>query len=174
MIDHPDDAIIRVRDSVMAATAAHFQNNLQIEFLSTETYEGEINMMVPRDMTTIVGISGPVKALIAFCFDETVVSYLLNIETAGLEIPGDELNIYRHDVVAETANIVLGHSLKTLAGTGDAIALSPPLVLEGKGSFRRPRGANFAHVSYKTIYGFLDVDFISPMVLDSAKSGNRI
>jgi len=166
-----DEVIVTIRNTVMSATAAYFQKTLDIAFLSTETYAGEINMLEPRDMTTIIAISGPVKALIAFCFDETVVSHLVEIETAGLEIPGDELNIYRHDVVAEIANIILGHSLKALAGSGEAIALSPPLVLEGKGSFRRPKGANFAHVSYKTHYGYMDVDFISPVDLGTVKSG---
>ena len=160
-----DDITIRILDAVMVATTDYFQDSLKIKFLSMHKSYGEIDAFSPADMTAVIGVSGPVNALVAFSFDNDLVSYLLEVETAGLAIPGDELDIYRHDVIAELANVVLGHSTKTLAKTGGVIGLSPPIVLEGKGSFRRPKGALFACVRYKTAYGLLEIYTISPMDL---------
>jgi CheY-specific phosphatase CheX len=157
-----EDISIRIMDSVMLATTAHFQDSLKIKFLSTHKSFGEIDAFSPADMTVVIGLSGPVNALVAFSFDNDLVNQLLEIETAGLDIPGDELDIYRHDVLAETVNIVLGHSTGTLARMGETIGLTPPIVLEGKGSFRRPKGALFSCVSYKSAYGVLDIYIISP------------
>jgi CheY-specific phosphatase CheX len=160
-----DNVVIRILDSVILATTAHFQDSLRIKLISSEITYGEIDVFTPSDMTAIIGVSGPVNALIAFNFDNELVSHLLEIETAGLDVPGDELDIYRHDVIAELANVVLGHSTQTLAKKGEAIGLSPPIVLDGKGSFRRPKGSFFACVSYRSIYGLLDIYTISPMGL---------
>ena len=158
-----DDIIIRVLDSVMSATTAHFQDSLNITMLSTQQSCGEIDAFSPADMTVVIGLSGPVNALVAYSFDNDLVNHLLEIETAGLEIPGDELDIYRHDVLAETVNIVLGHCTGALAKTGHPVGLTPPIVLDGKGSFRRPKGALFACVNYKTAYGALDIYTISAL-----------
>lgn len=170
MSDQREDVVLKVLDSVMLATTAHFQDSLKIKFLLTKKSYGEIDAFSPADMTAVIGISGPINALVAFSFDNDLVNHLLELETEGLAIPGDELDIYRHYVIAELANVVLGHSTATLAKTGDAIGLSPPMVLEGKGSFRRPKGALFASVSYKTMYGLLDIYTISPMDLSGVNS----
>ena len=170
MSDQREDVVLKVLDSVMLATTAHFQYSLKIKFLLTKKSYGEIDAFSPADMTAVIGISGPINALVAFSFDNDLVNHLLELETEGLAIPGDELDIYRHDVIAELANVVLGHSTANLAKTGDAIGLSPPMVLEGKGSFRRPKGALFASVSYKTMYGLLDIYTISPMDLSGVNS----
>jgi CheY-specific phosphatase CheX len=158
-----DDIIISVLDSVMAATTAHFQNSLNLTIISSQKSYGEIDAFSPADMTVVIGLSGPVNALVAYSFDNDLVNHLLEIETEGLEIPGDELDIYRHDVLAETVNIVLGHCTGDLARAGEPIGLTPPIVLEGKGSFRRPKGALFACVNLKTPYGILDIYTISAL-----------
>jgi CheY-specific phosphatase CheX len=163
-----DDIAIRILDSVMLATTAHFQDSLKIKFISAHKSYGEVDAFIPADMTVVIGVSGPVHALVAFSFDNDLVSQLLEIETAGLEIPRDELDIYRHDVLAETVNIVLGHSTRALANMGEAIGLSPPMVLEGENNFRRPKGAVFTCFKCLTVHGILDVYCISPKDLHGA------
>jgi CheY-specific phosphatase CheX len=162
MNEQIDDSVTRIMDSVMLATTAHFQDSLKINFLSTQISYGDIEEFKPRDMTVFIGISGPDCALFAFSFDMDLVNQLLEIETAGIEISSDELDIYRRDVLAETVNIVLGHSTRALAKLGEPIRLSPPIVLEDEGSLRRPKGAFFARVSCQSNHGLLDVFTISP------------
>jgi CheY-specific phosphatase CheX len=165
MKEQMDDAVLRILNSVMMATTAHFQDSLKISFLSTQMSCGDIDEFKSRDMTVIIGISGPACALLAFSFDMDLVNHLLEIETAGLEISADELDFYRHDVIAETVNIVLGHSTGALAKTGEAVGLTPPIVIEDGGSIRRPKGAVFSSVSCQSNHGLLDVFTISPMHL---------
>jgi CheY-specific phosphatase CheX len=156
-----DDIVVRIQDSVIAATTAYFQDWLKIEFLSVKVSSGEIDVISPRDMTAIIGMSGAAKILIAYSFDHDLVSAILEQETSSLDIPGDELDIYRHDVIAELANVVLCQSTKTFANQGETIGISPPMVIEGENNFRRPKGSVFTCYRCRTVHGILDVYSIS-------------
>jgi CheY-specific phosphatase CheX len=162
-----DDIVVRIKASVLVSTKAYFEDWLKIEFLSVKVSSGDVHVINPRDMTAIIGVSGSTKILIAYSFDQDLVSAILAQETESLDIPGDELNLYRHDVIAELANIVVGHSTKTLAKEGETIGISPPLVIEGDNNFRRPKGAVFTCFSCRTILGKFDVYCISPKALDA-------
>ena len=162
-----DDIVVRIQKSVIAATTAYFVDWLKIEFLSVKVTSGDIDVISPRDMTAIIGLSGSTKILYAYSFDHDLVSAILAQETSSLDIPGDELNVYRHDVIAELANVVLRHSIKTLVDQGETIGISPPMVIEGENNFRRPKGAIFTCYRCRTHQGVLDVYCISPKDLDS-------
>ena len=157
-----DDIVVRIQDSMIVATTAYFVDWLKIEFSSVNVSSGDVDVISPRDMTAVIGISGATKILMVYSFDHDLVSAILAQETAGLDIPSDELSFYRHDVIAELANVVLGHGTKTFANQGETIGISPPMVLEGKNSFRRPKGAVFTCFSCRTFHGILDVYCISP------------
>ncbi len=162
MSEQLDDSVVRVCDAVISATTSHFLISLKIKFLSTSTNFGEIDELKLRNLTAVIGVSGPVRALVAFSFDMDLANHLLAIETEGLDIPSDEQVFYRLDMIAETVNLVLGHCTKNLAVTGQPIGLTPPIVLEDAGSLRRPKGAIFSSISHNTSYGVLDVVFITP------------
>jgi len=162
MSEQLDDSVVRVCDAVISATTSHFLISLKIKFLSTSTNFGEIDELKLRNLTAVIGVSGPVRALVAFSFDMDLANHLLAIETEGLDISSDEQVFYRLDMIAETVNIVLGHCTKNLAVTGQPIGLTPPIVLEDAGSLRRPKGAIFSSISHNTSYGVLDVVFITP------------
>jgi len=156
-----DDIVVRIQDSVIAATTAYFLDWLKIEFSSVKVSSGDVDVISPRDMTAIIGISGATKILMAYSFDDELVSAILAQETSSLDIPGDELDIYRHDVIAELANVVLRHSTKTFPNQGETIGMSPPMVVEGKNNFRRPKGSVFTCFRCQTVHGILDVYCIS-------------
>lgn len=161
------EVVIRISDAVISATTAHFRDALKINFLSTQQACGMASDIIKlRDLTTIIGFSGPFNALVAFSFDMSLVNTLLEIETAGLDISDDELVFFRQDVIAETINIVLGHSTKSLAKSGEAICLSPPMMVEANGHLRRPKDAVFIRDSITTDTGIFDVFFISPAYIE--------
>jgi CheY-specific phosphatase CheX len=163
-----DDFLVRIQNSVIAATTTYFQDWLKIEFLSVKVTSGDIDVISPRDMTAVIGMSGATKILIAYSFDHDLVSAILAQETSSLDIPGDELNVYRHDVIAELANVVLRHSTKSFESQGETIGISPPMVIEGENNFRRPKGAVFTCYRCRTLHGVLDVYCISPKDLPGA------
>ena len=162
-----DDIVVRINNSVLVSTRAYFEDWLKIEFISVKVSSGDVDVINPKDLTAVMGISGSTKILIAYSFEHDLVSHILAQETALLDIPGDELHLYRHDVIAELANIVIGHSTKTLAKPGETIGISPPLVIDGANNFRRPKGAVFTCFSCSTAQGKFDVYCISPKDLAS-------
>jgi CheY-specific phosphatase CheX len=167
MKNNHKELVLKISDAVISATTAHFVDSLKIPSLSTQLFWGTASGHIKlRDMTAIIGLSGPFNALVAFSFDMALINTLLEIETAGLDIPEDELAFYRQDVIAETINIVLGHSTKALATASEAICLSPPMVLEAGGVLRQRKDAVFVRVCITTPPGLIDVFFISPAYLE--------
>jgi CheY-specific phosphatase CheX len=157
-----DNIVYRIQDSVIVATKAYFQDWLKIEFLSVKVSSGDVDVISPRDITAVIGMFGETKITIAISLENDLVSAILAQETAGLGIKGDELDFYRNDVIAELANLVLGHSTKNFANQGEIIKISPPMVIEGENNFRMPKGAVFSCFSCRTVPGILDVYCISP------------
>jgi len=157
-----DDIVYRIQDSVIVATKAYFEDWLKIEFLSVKVSSGDVDVISPRDLTAIIGMFGSTNIIIVISLQHDLVNAILAQETAGLDIPRDELDLYRHDVIAELANIVLGHSTKTFGNQGEVIKISPPMVVEGPNNFRRPKGAIYTCFSCRTVPGMLDVYCISP------------
>jgi len=155
----------KINASVSQATLAHFQDTLKISILTIKVTNGIINELKLKDMTAIIGISGKFGALIAFSFNAELANHILDIETTDLVMSDEEYSDYRLDVIAETINIVLGHSTKALSKIGEPVGLTPPIVLEDGGLLRRPRGALFSSFSYKTTHGLMDIVFITPSEL---------
>jgi CheY-specific phosphatase CheX len=157
-----DDIVDRIGKSVLVATKAYFEDWLKIEFLSVKVTSGEFNVISPRDMTAIIGMFGSINILVAITLDDDLVNAILDQETASLGIPSDELSLYRNDVIAELASVVLGHGTKAFGNQDENIKISPPMVLEGKNNFRRPKGSVFTCFTCRTVQGMFDVYCISP------------
>ena len=151
---------------VLEHTRQHFEDELGIAFLATTTLsEGTIDALALRHLTAIISVGGPVSVLAAFSFDRSLAAFLLEVETAGLPMTEDERPQFLLDTVAETINIVLGHSTADLTEAGNPVVLSAPVVLEDGGRLHRPKGAIFTCVTHQTAHGQLDVDFILPRYL---------
>jgi CheY-specific phosphatase CheX len=148
--------------SVIACTKRHFGTALGLVISSETVTCGDIESLGLRDLTSIIGLGGPISLLIAFSFDTRLATYLFEIETAAICIPEQERQLYMRETTAETINIVLGHATADLAGAGNMLVLSAPVVIAEGGRLHRPKGAFFTRMTLQTAHGVLDVDFITP------------
>ena len=80
----------KITASVTACTKSHFNNALGIEFLSHFSSHGDIDALVLRNLTAIIGLGGSVNFLVAFSFDSVLAARLLEIEIEGLRIDDSE------------------------------------------------------------------------------------
>ena len=161
-----EQQVQRIMACVLERTRQHFEDELGIAFLATTPFsEGKIDALALRHLTAIISVGGPASVLAAFSFDRSLAAFLLEVETAGLSLTEDERPQFLLDTVAETINIVLGHSTADLTEAGNPVVLSAPMVLEDGGRLHRPKGAVFTCVSHQTAHGQLDVDFFLPIHL---------
>jgi len=157
-----EEAVQQVMESILRHNRLHFSETLGLTIEESPPANGDIDELRLRSLTALISVGGPVSVLTAFSFDIELAQYLLETETQGLGISDEERPQYQMDTLAETLNVVLGHSTADLAQRGNAVVLSAPVVLEDGGKMRRPKGAYFTRVTLSTAHGVLDVNFITP------------
>ena len=102
--------------------------------------------------------------LIAFSFDDSLVSALYDRMTAGMVIPDEEKEALRQSVIGEVVNIILGHCTADFSSQQD-VSLTPPVILRQRKSLRRMKDAVFVGRSLKTDYGCVDINLVGPCEL---------
>lgn len=115
-----------------------------------------------QDLTSIVGVGGPVNMFIAFSFDTPLVDHVTTAMTEGLDVEDMDPADLRQDAAGEVINTIIGNSTSDFQGRGETISLSPPVTLDGAKSVFRSKNAVFCTVRLKTDHGALDLDFIGP------------
>ncbi|MBE7558540.1 chemotaxis protein CheX [bacterium] len=122
--------------------------------LSTEVKRGELGIVQemgqPRDITALIGFSGPARGMAALSFPVTTALSMVS------RVRGTETRVVDEsvmDFVAELVNAVAGIARARLAKSGAPIDLALPTVV---------RGVRYA-VDYPSQSHWLDVPFASAL-----------
>jgi CheY-specific phosphatase CheX len=149
-------------DALTARTAAFFADELGIATVPPVFHFDEVQKLDLRHLTAILSATGQLKLYLAYSFDAALIEEAFAAYTAGLDIAEDE----REDAVQETAgdiiNIIVGNALSDVSGSGQVIALSPPIILTEAKSVMRHRGAKFASSELTAAAGSLAIHLIGP------------
>lgn len=154
-----------VMNAIIGRSCSYLKEELGIAIRKTAPKLYDVEELLLKDVTTIIGIGQPVSMLIAFTFESSLLQRLFEIEADGLEIAPEERTLYLRETAAETANIVLGHSTADMEAEGQALSLSPPVVIEETRCIHRPKNAVFASVGIDTDVGDLMISFVGPREL---------
>lgn len=149
-------------DALTARTAAFFADELGIATAAPVFHSDEVQKLDLRHLTAILSATGQLKLYLAYSFDAALIEAAFATYTADLDIAEEE----REDAIQETAgdiiNIIVGNALADVAGSGPAIALSPPIILTEAKSVMRHRGAKFASSELTADTGSLAIHLIGP------------
>lgn len=149
--------------SVFNHAQEHF-TSLGLSISSSIVNPDAAKQMELRQITVMIGMSGPVNTIIAFTFDLKIGQKILTIENAGLSISEDEYEEYLQATMSETANIILGHCTQDLANNDHAVILSPPIFIENATSISQASsGVNITNIKLQFIEGDIDIDIISQL-----------
>ena len=156
------DAILSRSRSVLASETALSVNGV-------EASSQNPSQLILHDTTAIAGLGGPVGLLIAFSFEKNLLDAIFERFTDDIDVPDDEIPIYRREAAAEIINIILGHCTMDMKYVDQTITLSPPVVVDQAKSIRRPKDAVFANMRIATDEGNLDVSIVGPKQLFDEK-----
>jgi CheY-specific phosphatase CheX len=118
-----------------------------------------------RDLTAMVALGPDIDLYIAYSFDSKLIAKVTEIATRDLGVTVEEQNLYRDDSASEMVNIIVGNSTADLAVCGQALRLSPPVVIQGAKCLHPHADAAYATLTFRFEDGNLDVIFVGPRPL---------
>ena len=156
-------AVERVIDAVERRALACLAAELDLTPSRIERRPPETDDIVIRDLTAIVAAGPPVNLYIAFSFGDALLVELTRSLTAGLENIEEDEGTLREAVAGEVANLVVGHCTADLAGRGEAIILSPPILL-GPGTiiYGSTGSRAVAHLTLTFDAGVIEITLVRP------------
>lgn len=112
-----------------------------------------------RDFSCALNIRGVINGIFLFTIDKRLAAKLLENVFIG-ELTASEYDMYIEDVLTESANIIIGNSLKRLPDIEDLVVIEPPLAI--KLSAAELRYSNLPAWSYdiESDYGSLSISFL--------------
>jgi len=124
--------------------------------------------VVLRSMTAIVGVGigiGSGAGLhIAYSYDDSLIRAMMKLYTAGLSIGSEEEELYTRETASDIVNVIVGNSTADLAGRGELITLSPPVLMVGARTIHARRDAAFSALTLTFPMGVLEVMFVGPKI----------
>lgn len=115
--------------------------------------------------TAMVGVGSLDGLYIAFSYDDLLIRAVTRRFAAELTISDDEQVMYQQETASEIVNIIVGNCTAALAGRGQAISLSPPILIGGARTIMgRPKTA-IASATLHFSEGSLELIFVGPRAL---------
>jgi len=116
-----------VLEPIVEKTIAYFHEHLKLEFQPLTTFELlPVDKLILRKVTTFVNVRGALEGTFLLSIDKPLS---LSIVKRFLfeEISDDETILYIEDSLAESANIILGNSMRTFDSYEEYILMDPPI-----------------------------------------------
>ncbi len=125
--DFPPLQFPAVLEPIVEKTRAYFQEHLLLDFQPLSSFELlPVDKLELRKVTTFVNIRGALEGTFILSIDQ---SLSLSIVKRFLfeELSDDEISPYIEDSLAESANIILGNSMRTFDSYEEYILMDPPI-----------------------------------------------
>jgi len=153
------NAVVR---SLVDQTKDYLAREVGIEVTRARRGPRGLDRLNLKSSTAVVGVGGDFSALIAFSLPEELVNVLYDRLTAAFTVPAGDEALYRCEVVAEMANIIIGHCTARLSANGGRVTMSPPVLLDAAKPIPRVKDAVFESVSMDTPHGSFDINLVGP------------
>ncbi len=139
------------------------ESNISTRNISYDFYN--VNNLELNYLTSIMAVEGHLDVLFAFSFDKNIAKKIMEEYTAELPSPNDNPEDYIEETVADLINIVLGNALGEFNIGGEAIRVSPPIVISGAKNIHKNKTAQFLTAELGTDFGKLQIHCIGPREL---------
>ena len=122
----------------------------------------DLDQLHLRDLTALITIGPWVDLHIAYSFSAGLIAEIARRLTRELRPDEMDMSPYLAESACEMVNIVVGNSTAELAGKGEILRLSPPVVMAGAKIIHRRGQAMFALDKLEFQGGGLDIAFVGP------------
>ena len=171
MIKSPKE-ITNTINRLALGVQTYLQASHGIDCIAMPVMNGNAESLTLKDTTAIIGLGGLIGALVTVSFEKKLLSRLLLLETAGLQIPSEDHALYLRETASEITNIIVGRCLADLQsrlhdddGKEHKISMSPPVVIENVNHLHKSQGGCYTSVLLSTIFGSLAISMVWPREL---------
>ncbi|MDD5030996.1 MAG: chemotaxis protein CheX [Rhodoferax sp.] len=165
--------VAAVAASTLARTRSYFEEEFGIVVADMSQGGGDVATINIHGLTAIVGVGGPASLLVAFSFEQGLMDELYARMTDGIDIAAAEQDAYRGSVAGEIVNTIIGNCTGDLQNNGEAISLTPPMIVDSIKHIHRMKDAIFICRSLHCEFGRVDINLVGPSEL-FAKSLNDL
>lgn len=144
-----------------------------LELVSTEITCDKTNMLNLKSITAIQGINSNIGLFIAMSFDEPIITKICDVMTEGLDIPEDERQLYVEETAGEILNIIVGNATSDFQIKGNAIKVSPPIIIKDAKNVIRHKDAYFYTANLQTDVGEISLYIVGPRDLFDQTLNNK-
>ncbi len=158
--DFPPLEFPAVLEPIVEKTRAYFHEHLQLEFQPLSTFELlPVDKLELSKVTTFVNVRGALEGTFILTIDQ---SLSLSIVKRFLfeEVSDDEIIPYIEDSLAESANIILGNSMRTFDSYEEYILMDPPITFFTENAFVRYAQSDIWRCDMRSADGGMSVCFI--------------
>ena len=157
--------VAAVMDVIERRTISFAAEELGMTARRGQRHLQDIKQLKLRDLTALVAVGPRVDLYIAYSFSANLIREITVRSIADLDLPPEDMPNYVHESACEMVNIIVGNSTAELAQRGEALHLSPPVVLVGAKLIHRHSDAVFSTVTLAFDQGELDIAFVGPQRL---------
>jgi two-component system chemotaxis sensor kinase CheA len=125
--DFPELEFPAVLEPIVEKSRAYFQEFLQLDFKPLSTFELlPVDKLLLRKVTTFVNVRGALEGTFILSVDHPLSLSIVN-RFLFEEVSDEEITLYIEDSLAESANIILGNSMRTFDNFEEYILMDPPI-----------------------------------------------
>jgi len=151
-----------IAEIIQEYALSHFKRFSELSTMQT-TISAKEKKIKLHDLSAVISMgSSKINIIIVFSADKTFVDKLTQLETNGIELDKDEYYEMLHATLAETANIILGHTTRDVGLNKSPISLSPPMLIESSNSMTCAKKASLKSIIFISQYGNIEIHIVKP------------
>lgn len=149
-----------ILDSLILQTKLFMQEDMGIKINSVETVNEELDKLVLKTNTSMIGTGGKLNLMIVISFDESLINHLVELFMEGEEVDEEEKEEVYDSVSGETINTIIGLALPTFPNRGKGVSITPPITINDVTNMKKHKNAKIMSANVQTEHGSLSISAI--------------
>ncbi|MBF0257410.1 MAG: chemotaxis protein CheX [Desulfamplus sp.] len=149
-------------DSISRRTESFLKDEMNIQVNGQDIKLVEESRLELKHLTSVVTIGTAPHIFVIFSYDKELINKIFEAYTKELEILPEECLEYMEETAGDVVNIIVGNAISEFDNDGQAINLSPPIVIAQAQSIAKSRTVRFFVNRLSTSCGHMSIFCVGP------------
>ncbi len=154
-------SIKRLMDVISKRTISFLDDEMNIQVDRQDIKLLSNNRLELAYLTALVTVDSAPHIFVIFSYEKELMDRIFEAYTEELDILEEERVEYIAETAGDVLNIIVGNSIPE-CHDGDAISLSPPIVISSAESIAKSRNVKFFVNDLHTVYGNMRIFCVCP------------
>ncbi len=150
-----------ILDPIVERLKEYLEKDMQIPLLEDNIKTIDVDGIILKKMTAMLGIGGDIQAMVSFGYDDILLDVLMDAFLYGEKVEDTELVKVQESLCCEIANIIVGNAINT-KGSKLLTSITPPILIHDAKSLAKDKNATIKVALIKTKYGDIQVTIVFP------------